>query len=331
MALKKLIFSLIPIGTIYLTIAMLTDVGLFLNPITLIVMISIIFGLSMIYRSPKETAINIFSNKNRLMNNVAVEFIGDSFILAGVISTFIGMVLMLANLDDQDMLIPGFAIAFLSTVQGFVLKFLIDPFKLNSTISGESEPDRSEKTGNSSLFTIIGIISILIIIAAGILLGGSLMLFVMIPAVMLVLGGGGAAVLIRNSIPDIKHGFKGGFGGIYSSLDEVKSAVNTLSNIYNRIMGFGFIGLLIGIFVMFIHLDEPGRLGPGMALSLISIFYALVLAILLLAFMAAARRQGTWFGTDVKPDLFVSPVAGGLISIGLVVTSFTILLASFSG
>ena len=149
------------------------------------------------------------------------------------------------------------------------------------------------------------------------------------PAFIITFFGGFAAVLVSNSLQDVLDSFKGGLGGIYKTVDEAKKAVRVTSSMYNNFIGFGFIGMMIGIMVMFINVEDPDRFGPGMAIALISFFYAVFIALVVLAFSTAARRQLIWYGEDEKPRLFMSPGASGLFALAIVLMAFAVLMGAF--
>ena len=58
------------------------------------------------------------------------------------------------------------------------------------------------------------------------------------------------------------------------------------STIRGILHGVGMLGFLIGLVVMLASLDDPKSIGPAMAVSILSSFYALVIAEFLVAPMA---------------------------------------------
>ncbi len=275
---------------------------------------------------PSEIFKSLFRQTTCSLNQTTVDFFGNSFILVGAIGTFIGLILMLAVLDNPDKLIPGFGMASLTLIYGFILKFIVDSFRITSIPDKVPAVESMEKIGISRGLAVLGIISFTFIISFPIL--SSLSLFINLPSGICIYGGL-AAIFITNSFQDITNSLKGGFGGIYSTVEEAKNAVRVTSNMYNRFMAFGFIGIMIGLLLMFAHIDDPDKFGPGMAMALISFFYAIIIALIVLAFGTAARRQVNWFGEDEKPELFISPAASGLFALGIFLVSFAVMLVSF--
>ncbi|MCP4728121.1 MAG: hypothetical protein GY863_23985 [bacterium] len=232
---------------------------------------------------------------------------------------------MLANLDDPDALIPGLCVAVLSLVYGFFAKFIVDAFAVDP-----AEPAaQSSKTPVTGGMWILGIIILVFINAFTMNWGGSITLFFDLPSFLIVFVGGFGALFISTCPETLALGLRAGLGKLYNSKDDAVKAVRICCGMYNRFMTFGFIGAVIGLYYMFLNLNDPDRLGPGMAMALISLFYALILGSISIGFMTAARRQVNMFGDDEKPEYVISPVAAGLASFLLVMASFATLLASF--
>ncbi|MFC1476980.1 MotA/TolQ/ExbB proton channel family protein [candidate division KSB1 bacterium] len=162
------------------------------------------------------------------------------------------------------------------------------------------------------------------------ILGGSTLgLFIHAPSLFIAVIGGIAASFAGNSFQDIKNSLKGSFGGTFVSAEDAKKAVVVCSGLYNRFIAFGFLGVIIGHIMMLANLDDPDNLGPGMAVALLSLFYAFILALISYSFTTAARRQVNDFGEDIKPDLMVSPAALGLFCAGFALLAFSVLFVSF--
>lgn len=299
------------------------------NAPSIMIVLGGVVSISLIALRPSEIIHSLFNRTDSGLNKTTVDFLGNSLVMIGSIGTLIGLILMLANLSDPDALIPGMTVAFTTLAYGFILKFIVESFRITLSSQKSSSSGSLNKTRKSTASAIVGIVLFFVFILLTVLLGGSPMLFVSAPSAMIVVGGGLMAVLVTNSRKDIFNSLKGGFGGTYDSVEEAKDAVKVTSNMYNRFISFGFIGVMVGLFFMFSNLSNPNALGPGMAVALITFFYALCLAFIILAFNTAARRQVNWYGEDEIPDFIVSPTTSGLFSIGLILASFAALLSSF--
>ncbi len=60
--------------------------------------------------------------------------------------------------------------------------------------------------------------------------------------------------------------------------DRHKQGRQLFENLAKYAPGFGMIGTLIGLVIMLNHMDDPSRIGPGMAVALLTTFYGAVLA-----------------------------------------------------
>ena len=232
-------------------------------------------------------------------------------------------------LENPDDVIPGIAVASETILYGFALKFIFDSFQ-TTEVNVKSSSDSTEKIGISPVLAVTGIILFCLALGFAIYWEASLEVFVNTAAAAITICGGTAAVFVSHSLEDVVNCLKGGFGGIYSNIEEAKKAVRVASSIYNRYISFGFIGLMMGLMVMFVNIHDPEKTGPGMAIAIISFLYAVCLALLSLAFLTAARRQVNWYGEDEEPRLFMSPAASGLFSLGILLVAFAVLVYWFS-
>ena len=60
--------------------------------------------------------------------------------------------------------------------------------------------------------------------------------------------------------------------------DRHKQGKQLFENLARYAPGFGMIGTLIGLVIMLNHMDDPARIGPGMAVALLTTFYGAVAA-----------------------------------------------------
>ncbi len=65
--------------------------------------------------------------------------------------------------------------------------------------------------------------------------------------------------------------------------DRHKNGVGIFEGIAESAPAFGILGSLIGLMQMVLHIDEPGAIGPGLAMALASTFYGLIIANLMAA------------------------------------------------
>ena len=332
MSIRSLVAVIVVLAVIIITFLSVDISGIFDLPY-LVLIIGGTVSVSLIAVRPSEMFKSLFSKSKVNLNRTTVEFLGNSVILVGAVGTFMGLIIMLSNLDNPDMLIPAIVAAFVPLGYGFCLKFLIDSCEKDINIHEKIEDNTAEKKVVSKYSTILGIFLFEIILLFIISLKESIsviMLFVSPTAFFICVIGGFAAALIGNSFKDILNSFKGSFGGTYSTLEEARKAVKVASNMYNRFISFGFIGAIIGLLAMFSNLDNPDELGPGMALALIAFLYAIIISLFIISFGTAARRQVNLFGEDQKLNLMIPPVGLAIISIALCLTSFSVLLSSFS-
>jgi chemotaxis protein MotA len=104
---------------------------------------------------------------------------------------------------------------------------------------------------------------------------------------------------LRNGIAMIVDGYNA--KEIHELMDREMNAMNDRHNSGQKILRFmsvqspvfGMAGTLIGLVQMLMHLDDPATIGPALATALITTFYGLMLANLILTPMAAKLASRT--------------------------------------
>jgi len=97
---------------------------------------------------------------------------------------------------------------------------------------------------------------------------------------------------------------------------------------YQLAWGAGLVGLLLGVVLMLLNLDDPSRIGPGMAVALLPALYGALLA----EFLFAPLRQvlaNRVIEREVDLPIAVAPyrsVAGIAVAVAFAVLSIVLLL-----
>ena len=163
---------------------------------------------------------------------------------------------------------------------------------------------------------------------AAIAMGGNLAMFVNVPSIIIVLGG---CVFMSMGA----HGFGGVWqalsAGFSSSEDEnAKHHIAVLRTVRTTLCASGAIGFLIGLVQMLANLSDPSRIGPAMAVALLTMFYAVFLAELLVAPMinrlaiGTAAEQTTTSGVGQSAMIAIFVAIGGVSSMALVTYTISI-------
>ena len=170
---------------------------------------------------------------------------------------------------------------------------------------------------------IVGIIVAIVAMLIGI--GSNLPAMVDIPSLIIVLGGTIGMLLLGGSpIPLMVSAI---FSVPESPADAAAAAKGwKMARIYS--LGSGVIGSVIGWVIILKNFDDPAAIGPGMAISLLTLFWALVFAYILCLPCQANAEKGFDGPTDD------SAMASGILSILFVsfvsLSCFGILVMSFS-
>lgn len=95
------------------------------------------------------------------------------------------------------------------------------------------------------------------------------------------------------------------------------------------VMGVGLLGLLIGLVQMLQNLSNPADLGAGMAVALLTVFYAVVISEVFCAFLYRAYSDRRVLASNKVLPLRSAATAALATTLTLIV--FFVLLTSFAG
>ena len=186
-----------------------------------------------------------------------------NLIISGVFGTVIGFILILANLDDPTKSGPMMSVAFLTVFYGFLftLVFPVPAYfiiikKLKSTKCriDDNVQDLYDDEKTSNISTFFGLFGLLLTLIFAInFTSSNISSFYNLPSILLILGGGIAFTIFTEAR-------KENFGGYLS-------------------LGFtlaGLIGAIGGMIQMLKYTDDLTKIGPAAALSMLSLFSALI-------------------------------------------------------
>ena len=120
---------------------------------------------------------------------------------------------------------------------------------------------------------LLGILIASIMILLGV--GGDILLFINIQSILIVLGISLALILASYGGKGLGLVFKAPFARNMSK-EDIKKCINIYKDLKVYLIVSGFIGTLIGLILMGANLTDLDALGPGLALSLITILYGLL-------------------------------------------------------
>ncbi len=249
---------------------------------------------------------------NALAKSIYIwETMARNAITIGVLGTILGLVLMLANMDDPTQLGPALSISFLTVVYGVILGIVcgVPAMLLHKRLKNKSTDTHdgsAVSTGKMSFETVLGYLMFMGLIIYGAGAGGlkDLGIFVDWPPLIVVAGGAVALILFIGST---------GMG----------RAV-TMSFAFT-----GLIGALMGLAQLLFHLNNPKGLGPAMAFIILSCFYA-QLGMILAGFPMEDRANLMENNTTKLTVNRLAWYAFPLITLIFITLSIAILIFTFS-
>jgi flagellar motor component MotA len=116
-------------------------------------------------------------------------------------------------------------------------------------------------------------------VLTGIILGGSpLAGFFHLGAATIVFGTVIGGILLSHTPADIRSGLRSYIGSEPLDAAQAESSARLFSSLAGLSMSGGLLGILIGLVALFQNLEDPTTIGPAMCVSLLSLFYGVILS-----------------------------------------------------
>ena len=183
--------------------------------------------------------------------------------------------------------------------------------------------------GSFSIERIVGFVAIVTLIVMGIYNGGQLSQFVDIGAILIVVGtmvGG----FLMSAGPRTGASLGAAFSKV-ASKDRLQVGLRAYRTARLCALAGGFFAAGAGVLIMLANLNDPGSIGPGIALTLLGLFCAVFLGYFILRPLQAGIERRLVEAGEAEAASSETPldllVLGGVFL--MVLISFTILIVSF--
>ena len=171
-------------------------------------------------------------------------------------------------------------------------------------------------------FTCLGIV---VVAGACVLEGAHLAAYVQGSAFMIVVVGTFFFALSHHSLPEVRSALFAGLSDGAVGVDDGKRHLAVLSTFRILALALGGLGFVLGLIHIFSHLDDPSKIGPGLAVALIAPLYGIIFSEILVAPLInrLSARVDAAEGSVLKPAepkgvLLTLCIIGGLMAIFIV-------------
>ena len=139
---------------------------------------------------------------------------------------------------------------------------------------------------------LIGILIFLVFLVALASFSGPLGIFIDLPSLVVILAVTVPIQMASGLLPDLGKGFRlmGSRTNPYS-LIELKRIRQSLRLAFRSLLLSGGLGSLVGTISLLAHLEDPARIGPSLAIAMLTFLYAMVLSFLLLPIHARVHAM----------------------------------------
>ena len=175
---------------------------------------------------------------------------------------------------------------------------------------------------------LIGLMGVLIVISGCILIGTGARMFVNLPSLAMVFGIAFFALLATFGMDFLKF-IPQSLLTFVSSTPEPNPGFAEIALFTSRyIIGAGLIGMIIGLIQMLSNLSDPSGIGVGMAVAMLTPFYAIITSEIFCAFLYKAYSTGDQCGQS-KPLPLNNVILPTAVT-AFILTLFFVLTMSFT-
>ena len=163
---------------------------------------------------------------------------------------------------------------------------------------------------------------------AAIMMGGPLRGFLDPPSFVIVIGGSIAFTLAYHTWSDLSQAFIAGLKSEPVAPEQAEKHITVMSTARLVTGASGVVGTMIGLVLMLQNLDDPKHIGPALAVSFLTLLYAVILSEFLLApLMNRIRLRATETGGEKEP---LKPAMISVVTVPLALLALFALIAAFT-
>ena len=181
----------------------------------------------------------------------------------------------------------------------------------------------------SLIFSALGALAII----ATMVWDNSMMIFINPPSLVIVIGSTVAFTLAYHSVPRTHLAFLTALSSRSLSPAESLKHQHVISTARLLASASGVLGATIGIIHMLSNMDDPSKIGPAMAVTLLSILYAVMMAEVIFAPLINRLKAHTVIDSNTPDaqgdEMKISVIT--LTSVPFIFASFFIMLNSIGG
>lgn len=176
------------------------------------------------------------------------------------------------------------------------------------------------------------LIALTIVTALLVAPGTSIWTFLDIPSLAWIIGIVAGGLLVGFPLETISRTLQAAFRPAGNLTPyELQQSRKVLNSAYQLSWGAGIVGSLFGIILMLGRMSDPSRLGPGIAISLLMLFYAGLLAEIVIAGLQQSLEEAAEAESAESPETSPDDPAGGRKNMyGKVLAVTLLILVQFS-
>ncbi|MCT4509519.1 MAG: hypothetical protein N4A48_12345 [Tepidibacter sp.] len=149
----------------------------------------------------------------------------------------------------------------------------------------------TNKKGKSNLKRILAIVFLLLSLIGTASMGSEVRLFVDIPSLILIILFTFPMLILADLFQDFIRGYKIATGSFEYTLKELKASKNAMDLCIKLVYISSVIGAIIGFVSSIRYIGDLSKVGPAIAVSILTVFYAFIINLVQHAVSAKIKKE----------------------------------------
>ena len=195
------------------------------------------------------------------------------------IGPIIGIIQILRRLDDPSMIGPGMAVVFLTMFYGTAAGELLFRPAAAACLTGNG-PSTEPSTGPIA-FHPRKLISVLLVgglVVASLSFSGTIQNFFDITSAGIVIIATILGLFVSHPASNVRQVLRSVFGPETMHPEQAERGAAMFHRLAELAVAIGFLGTMIGLVQMLQNLEDPSAIGPALSLSMLTVFYGILLS-----------------------------------------------------
>ncbi len=283
---SRLFAAVLVLGLILGAILLNSPLAVFIHLPSVLLVLGVTLGGILVSHTPAKLTGGIrgYLSRGRLdpaqadRNAALFGQLADLALASGLVGPLIGIAIILTNLDDPAKLGPPMAVCLLTMFYAVVCQLVFHSAAADCL--ARKEPPRKPRPSADRFAwrKVVGLGVVAGGLVVAIVLHSPPLVLLHAPSFCLVAVGTAAGIFLSHTPSDVRTVLAGFFGSRDLEEPEAQDGFALYSRLADLAVEMGLIGTLIGVVAVLQSLDDPTKVGPPMAVALLTLLYGVLLS-----------------------------------------------------